>query len=341
MSALAELHRAAGAAVAPDGIPQTYGALAEEYAAAKQRAVLLDRSHEGRVTLTGADAAALVQRTSTNDVQALTAGQGCATVFINPVGRVIDRVEVWHTGDSLMLIGAPGRGEAVRAYVQQNIFFRDKVNPADSTAQTAQFALHGPAAGAVAESLVPGAAALPVFHHLTGTAGGVSFRIGRAKPFSGDHFRLICAVDDAPALWSAVLAAGKPHGLTAGGSLLYNALRIESGTPGIGRELTADYIPLELGLWDEVSFSKGCYTGQEIIARMESRGKLAKTLVRLSLSAPTDAPADLLWDGKRVGGITSAVTAPDGTHYAIGLVKPDHAGAGTTLHLPTGQATVL
>ncbi len=339
MMTLADRHRAAGATVAPDGIPQTYTTLAAEYQAAQTAAVLLDRSHDGRVRLNGADSLALIQRTSTNDVLKLTPGQGCATVFISPVARILDRVEVWHEADSILLIAAPGRSEAVRAYIQQNIFFRDKVIPADVTAETAQFALHGAQADSIAEALIPGAAGLPVFHTLNGILGGVTFSIGRAKPLIGAHFRLICPQSDAAALWTAILDAGQPHGLQAGGSLLYNLLRIESGTPGLGRELSADYIPLEVGLWDEVSFAKGCYTGQEIIARMESRGKLAKTLVKLRLSAAAESPTDLTTNGKRVGTLTSSVTTPDGAHYGIGFVKPDSAESGATFHISDSAVT--
>ncbi len=134
---------------------------------------------------------------------------------------------------------------------------------------------------------------------------------------------------------------GQPHGLIAAGSLTYNTLRIRSGRPGIGRELTEDYIPLELGLWDEVSFQKGCYTGQEIIARMESRGRLAKTIVALRLSAMVDAPADLFHDGKRIGTLTSNVSAPDGEVFGIGLVRPSLAHIGQALSVTNGVTATI
>jgi aminomethyltransferase len=84
--------------------------------------------------------------------------------------------------------------------------------------------------------------------------------------------------------------------------------------------LTGDYIPLEAGLWDDVSFNKGCYIGQEIIARMESRGKLAKKLMKLRPSAPVAAGATLRANGKTAGTITSAAVGPDGP-VALGYVK--------------------
>jgi aminomethyltransferase len=122
---------------------------------------------------------------------------------------------------------------------------------------------------------------------------------------------------------------------------LYNILRIRAGSPGAGRELSEEYIPLELGLWDEVSFAKGCYTGQEIIARMESRGKLAKTISTVRIDALSESPVDLLIDGKRVGTLTSAVTAPDGTHYGIALLKPDQAQSDTQAVTTTGVTATV
>jgi tRNA-modifying protein YgfZ len=155
---------------------------------------------------------------------------------------------------------------------------------------------------------------VPLFGHSEVLIDGVPVRVGRAKPLVGAHWRLVCSRADAPTVWGALLRAGAQP---AGGQT-FNALRIAAGAPAIGRELSEEYIPLELGLWDEVSFSKGCYTGQEIL----------------------DAPADLSVDGKRVGVITSSVTAPDGAHYAIGLVKPDHATPETRLTAGQGEATV-
>jgi aminomethyltransferase len=164
--------------------------------------------------------------------------------------------------------------------------------------------------------------------------------VARAKPLSGDHFRIVMATGHAAQVWDALLGAGGDS-LKPAGSQLYNILRIRAGSPGAGRELSEEYIPLELGLWDEVSFAKGCYTGQEIIARMESRGKLAKTISTVRIDALSESPVDLLIDGKRVGTLTSAVTAPDGTHYGIALLKPDQAQSDTQAVTTTGVTATV
>ena len=99
---------------------------------------------------------------------------------------------------------------------------------------------------------------------------------------------------------------------------VFDAMRIESLVPRLRHELTGDYIPLETGLWDDVSFNKGCYTGQEIIARLESRGKVAKKLVRFDIESGDALPVgtDILADGKSAGTITTSVG-----NRAMGYVK--------------------
>jgi aminomethyltransferase len=104
------------------------------------------------------------------------------------------------------------------------------------------------------------------------------------------------------------------------GEATFDYLRIEAGLPRFGRELMLDYIPLEANLWADVSFTKGCYTGQEIIARMESRGRLAKRLVRLQAAGPVAAGTAITANGREVGRVTSAAAGPNGS-VALGYVK--------------------
>ncbi|MEL7234359.1 MAG: glycine cleavage system protein T, partial [Chloroflexota bacterium] len=156
----------------------------------------------------------------------------------------------------------------------------------------------------------------------------------RRKPLSSIYWTLIIpAAADAGAVWQAI---SSDDGVTPAGSLTFNVVRIRSGRPGVSRELTQDYIPLEVGLWDEVSFTKGCYTGQEIIARMESRARMAKVMVRVSLSDHVNTPAPLMHDGKTVGNVTSSVKAPDGEVFGIAVVKTAVAEPEITLRTQQG-----
>ncbi|MBL8147814.1 MAG: folate-binding protein YgfZ, partial [Anaerolineae bacterium] len=336
--------RQRGAVLAGDGIPLHYGDQAAEFTAALNAAILMDRSHEGRLSLRGPDRLALVQRMSTNDMLALAVDEAAPTIFTNPIGRILDRVTLVNRAEDALLLAGPGRGEALRAYLQRHIFFTDQVQVADLAPNTRHFVLAGPQAAAIAVALAPALAGLDGFGGSAVEIADVPVYAVRVKPLRGSQWSLIVPGETAEAVFEAALATGESFGLLPAGSLVYNALRIRAGIPGTGRELSTDYIPLEVGLWDEVSFRKGCYTGQEIIARMESRGKLAKTIVQVTLDRPIEAPAALKLDGREVGTLTSSAATPDGSVCGIAVVKVTSALPGAVLQAvrenTTADATI-
>lgn len=324
------LHEQYGAVLAADGIPLHYGDLAAEYRAGIEAAILLVRSHEGRLRLTGADRHTFLNRMSTNQLLGMADGEGRVTIFTNANARILDRVMVYNRADEVLLITEPGRGDALTQFLQRQIFFNDQVMIDNLTTSTAQLALHGAHADAIMERLSPGITTLKPLHGKTLHLGAATLFVARRKELSGQHWLVVASQPDAATIYAAIMAAGQAHGLIPAGSLVYNALRIRAGYPA-GREISSDYLPLEVGLWDAVSFSKGCYTGQEIIARMESRARIARTLVSLAMAQFVEAPAPVALDGKVVGEMTSSVQAPDGQHYALAVVKIAAAKPGTAL----------
>ncbi len=318
--------------MAPDGIPLDYGDQGREYAAALDAAILLDRSHEGRLLLSGRDRLALVQRMSTNDVAGLPVHGGAATIFTNATARTLFRAFCFELSGGLLLVSEAGQGAALLAFMRRSIFYGDQVGLEDLSQSTAQFALHGPRADAIVADLGwdAGDTALGRGGERETPLGIVT--LARRKRLCGSHWLLVCARDSAAALHERLLETGRAHGLLAAGSLVYNCLRIRAGRPA-GLELSQEYLPLEAGLWDEVSFSKGCYTGQEIIARMESRQRLAKTLVKVELSQMVAAPAPVTVAGRPVGQLTSSVVAPDGSIFALAILKLEGAGPGARLQV--------
>jgi tRNA-modifying protein YgfZ len=331
MNDFAEYQRTLGATLANDGIALHYGDARREYRAAFEASVLMDRSHEGRIELTGRDRLAIPGRISTNDVGALKVGEGCATIFTNPNARILDRAVITYLGERALALTEPGRGAALQAYLQRNVFYNDEMRLRDLSGETRAFALHGVSADGVMESLAPGIAALPLFGSREFSIADAVVIAIRSKPVTGAAWVIVAPNSHVVAVHRAIHDAGRDAKLQLAGSLAYNMLRIHAGRPGVGRELSGDYIPLEVGLWDEMSFTKGCYTGQEIIARMESRGRLAKTMVRVRLSAPLDAPAELSADGKSAGTLTSAVKLSEEVAVGIAVVKMAAAQPGRVL----------
>jgi aminomethyltransferase len=342
MMDFADYQRSLSAQLAADGIALHYGDPECEFDCAIESAVLMDRSHEGRIELTGRDRLALPQRMSTNDVGALKPGEGAATIFTTPNARILDRSVFCNLGERAIALAEPGRGGALMTYLQRNIFFNDDLRLRDLGGETRAFALHGASSDGVLEALAPGIASLPLFAARQFTIADVPVIAVRIKPLSVAAWVVIVPNGGAVDVHRALYDAGRAtHGLQLAGSLAYNMLRVFAGRPGVGRELSGDYIPLEVGLWDEVSFTKGCYTGQEIIARMESRGRLAKTMVRIRLDAPLTAPAELTAAGKIAGTLTSAVTLPERLHVGIAVVKMAYAQPGRTLYAGATPVHIL
>lgn len=330
---ISTIYGTAEVTLAGDGIPLRFGDAQQEYMAALEQAVVMDRSHEGRFEISGRDRLEIPHRISTNDLLTLSDGEGRPTIFTNATARILDRATFFERGERVLVITEPGRGDALMRYLQRNIFFNDEARLHDLAGTTRQFVLHGPNADAIGQQFAPNLA--PMHGETIEIAGADAF-VMRDKPLSGSHWRLIVPNTAAGSVWAALLSAGASCGLIPAGSLTYNALRIRTGRPGAGRELSTEYIPLEVGLWDEVSFTKGCYTGQEIIARMESRGKLAKTIVRLRLQSPQEAPAPIRLEGREIGLLSSSVHTPDGDLLGIGVIKVAAAQPG--LHVVVGEA---
>lgn len=325
---LQKLHQRHGAKLAQDGIPLHYGDLLAEYHAALSAAVILDRSHEGRIQLFGKDRFELLNRMSTNKMVDMAANEGRPTIFTNANARIIDRVVAYNRDDHLLLITEPGRGNALTQFLQRSIFFNDDVRPVDITTQTTQFAIHGTNTDAVIAALNPDAAKVSPLQGIEIVIDGATIYAAKRKAVCSEHWLIVSPADSAEAVYDALLQAGQSHGLIPAGSLTYNTLRIRAGRPARS-ELNTDYIPLEVGLWDEVNFAKGCYTGQEIIARMESRAKLAKTIVALNMQEFVASPTEIKQDGRSIGKLTSSVQAPTGEIFSIAIIKTQAIETGT------------
>ncbi len=291
-----------------------------------------DASALGRLRLTKRDRADLLHRLSTNDVSGLAPGSGLRTVITNHNARIVDLLTVYALPEHLLVTTSPGHGPGMAKVLQRNIFFQDQVLVEDVTATTAQAEIYGAGAAAWLATLTGVDPADWPLHHVQAVeVAGAGAWLARALPLGGAGFTLIAEADHWPAVTAALAA------LPALDDASYAALRVAAGYPAWGHELSLDYIPLEARLDDAVSFTKGCYVGQEIIARMASRGRRAKQLMALRLAAPA-APGPLVADGKEQGTLTSVALAPDGAVLGLGYVRTEFARPGAQLATAQGIA---
>jgi folate-binding protein YgfZ len=324
-------------------LPRYYTDVAGEYRAATQGAAVHDGSYGGRLKATGHDTLDLLNRMSTNLVLRLEPGQGAPTILTTDRGRILDLVGVANLGDYILLLTSPAGQQRVMDWLDRYTIMED-LTVTDLTPETAQLTLLGPNSAATLQTLTGlDCSPLRPFHSRAAQLAGHPVTV-LARPL-GDlpSFDLLLTRAAASAGWDALQAAGaSPLGGDA-----YEVLRVQQGVPQYGRELGEAYNPLEAGLIGSINFAKGCYIGQEVIARLDTYKKVQKYLVQLSFSddAVVSAGATLEQDGRSVGQVTSLVTVPgSGARVGLGYLRTARARTGSRLTLPApaqGWAEVI
>ena len=296
--------------------------------AAQKTAVYTDRSDLGTLKITGATRLDLLNRMSTQKLVDLPSGSGAATVLTTDIGRIIDRLLLYASSDTVYALTGENNAEAIARYLMRFVFFNDDFHIQDISPETAVFGIYGPqAAHILGEELGFPEVDIPLHHWREAEIGGTTAYLHHTDPINGAGYFVMCETVVRDTLAQQLQASSLTHADQAA----FDYLRITAGLPRFGHELTQEYIPLEANLWDDVSFNKGCYIGQEIIARMESRGKLAKQLTKLRLSAPVDAEATLTAAGKKAGTLTSVAVGPEDV-VGLGYVKTAVLDASTELY---------
>jgi folate-binding protein YgfZ len=321
---------------------------AEDYRVLHEGAGLVDRSGRGRLLLTGADRRSLLQGLLTNDVLALTAGTGCYAALLTPNGRMVADMRVLELGDALLLDLDHAAAAPMLERLDSSIFTED-VQLRDVTAERPEIGVYGPAAAtaiaaASGEAVVSDAlVALPEHGSRTVDIGGAPVLAVRSAEPGVDGFDLVVNADAASDLRARLRGAGAADvGLEAA-----ETTRVEAGRPLFPVDMDADTIPLEAGIESRaISFTKGCYVGQEIIIRVLHRGggRVARRLVGLVLEPGAAAPSrgTAIAAGDRVvGAVTSAVLSPAVDRaIALGYVHRDFSDPGTGLRVgPAGSGT--
>lgn len=320
-----------GAVFSPEGIPLDFGiAPATVWQAAYGGVAICDRSHWGLLTLTGEDRQRFLHNQTTQSWQLRSPGQGGETVFVTSTARTLDLAMVWVKSDALWLLVSPPCRTQLYEWMDRFIFPMDKVAVSDRTGDYAIFQVMGPRSGAIAEALGLPLPPEQAGHHCPlGEEGVIAQGNGLGLP----GYTLMVPWASAGAMWEQWCAAGA----IPCGEDLWQQLRITQGRPWPGRELTADYNPLEAGLWHTLAFDKGCYIGQETIARLNTYKGVKQRLWGLVSDRPLQADIPLLLHGEKVGVVTSAIGTPEGDR-GLGYVRTKVGGED--LELTAGEATV-
>ena len=288
--------------------------LERDYAALTDGAGLLDRSARGELDVTGPDAAEFLQGQVTNDVEAPAAGQGSYAALLDPKAHILADMRILSAGPAdLWLDTEPPALDAVLQHLRMYKIGR-QVEISDRTAERAILSLLGPASAEVAGRVA--AVAIPSAEHdwVDARVGDLPVRIVATRA----GIDLLTTAEGAGALGEALLEAGA-QGI---GDEAAEVLRVELGTPRHGVDFGPDNLPGEAGIVERaVSFTKGCYIGQEPVARMYHRGRPNRRLRGLRMSAAVSAGEPVMSDDREVGRLSTSVTSPRLGPIALAILR--------------------
>jgi folate-binding protein YgfZ len=331
--------------IAGQDVVVSYEGVNAEYGALRAGAIVVDRSHRGRLRIFGEKSAEALTGLVTNDVIAMQSGQGQYGAALSAKGRIVADVRVF-AGLASYLVDAPTRAwpnffAMVKKYVNPRLSgYRDDSH---ATRDVGVFGTHArrivsTMSGVNAETL----GALPTFGHVVGDFDGTAIMVARVPDAGLEGYELFVPFEIFDRAWAAAIAQGAtPAGLNA-----WEIARVEAGRPEWGIDIDDSTIPQEAN-FDELnalSYTKGCYIGQEVVARVHFRGHVNRHLRGLRADRG-DAPptgAQLFDDaGTHVGDVRSSVVSPRLGSVALAMVRREVAiGATLSAKLEGGEQRV-
>ncbi len=363
---LQPFHEQTEAAFLPYGdelqIVESYGEMEAEYAALRKSVALMDAPHRGVVILTGQDRLAFLHNKVTNETAKLQPGQGCYAYLLNLKGRIVLDMVILHGADAT-LVDLDIREVPRFMSIMEKYIFSEDVQLLDATQQLARLTLMGPHAAELLHKITSESTASLTrdFQHLRCLIEKAVVTIFRQDITGEAGYELLVPRDHLVTLWQILheTGAGTAHpspaassglGLRPIGWSAFNIARVEAGTPLWGIDITDNYLPMETGPWyaRAVSVTKGCYLGQEIVARMHAHKTVARMLVGLRIEGPClpVAGTEIFAGTQQVGIVTSSTLSPmlGAAPVALGYVKKAFSTAGQQVEVLAeggrAQATV-
>ena len=316
-----------------------------EYRAARESVALIDKNYRAYLRFSGPDRVRYLNAILTNNIKDLADGHGVVSLFLNPQGRIQAEIETYATGESLWWVTFAMIRESLVPALDKYIIM-DDVTLTDETETYGALALEGPSAATLLKKLTSiGLAQLDELEFREADVAGISVGLTKRSPGGVAGAEFLAARGDLPKLWEMlreelIKAGGRPMGYQA-----LSALRLEQGIPWFGSDFGDKQIPHEAGLQDShISYTKGCYTGQEIVERVRSRGQVNRVRVLLEFSGTEVPPSgtSLLADGKEIGHVTRTAYSPAlQAPIGMGYVRRENGAAGSEVELASGKATVI
>ena len=316
-----------------------FGDSAAEYAAAHESAAVFDLSDRTQLEVTGADRATYLHNFCTNEIKGLTAGQGCEAFLVNVKARVLGHGHFAVQDESICFHSAAGQQSALLEHLSKYIITED-VELHDRSSEWSGVLISGQASVARLLDLGADVDELPQNGMASVSIAAHEIRVQRIDWLGAPGFFLTVPSDGATDIWHACTAIG----IVPAGRHAFDARRIEAGYPLFGIDMNDDFLAPEIGRNEQaISYNKGCYLGQEPIARMDAMGHVNRELRVLQIASTGSVPigSDVLHNEKSVGRVSSVAAVP-GTNrqVALAVIRTSAGTAGTQLSVNGQTASV-
>ena len=313
-------------------VPAHYGDTQEEHLAVRKNVGIADLSYRGLIRITGPDRTKFLQGLITNDVMGLTEGQGLYAAILNPKGRMLADLRIYAIQEALLVdLDREITDKTVQILNRYKLISKAKLE--DLTDSLVHLAVYGPSAKPLLEKVLGSPLPHPPQEDLEFSSIPVQWRgqpiyIIQSMYTGEEGYDLLVPAQQGGALWKEVLDAGSSFGIRPIGLEALESLRVEAGIPRYGIDMDENTFPPEAGLEEKaISYTKGCYVGQETIARIKTYGQVHRKLMGLILEAGPSDPLPqhndkILKNGEEAGFVTSAVHSPVlNKNIALGYIR--------------------
>lgn len=330
-------------------LPANYGDARREYNFARESVALIDKNYRAILSFAGADRVRYLNAMLTGNIRDLRPGHGDISLLLSPQGRILAEVQTLALEDRLLAISyAMIRERLIETF--DKFIIMDDVVLEDWTEAFGTLAIEGPKAADILRELCSlDLNSMDDLSHAEKTISGFSCRIVRTSYDEIAGADILCPRENLAALWNSLLDAARKHGGGPAGYDALNVLRLEQGVAWYGVDFDENQIPHQAALEkSHISYTKGCYTGQEIVERVRSRGQIQRRRVMLKFSGDTvPRPGEPLFasdaeNRAEIGFVTRAAKSPKlGAVIGMGYVRREQMDGGSKVRWSGGQAEVI
>ncbi|MEW6145450.1 MAG: aminomethyltransferase family protein [Thermodesulfobacteriota bacterium] len=342
---LHDVHESLGASFRESGewlVPESYGDMQGEYEAAGSRVAIADLSDRGKLRLSGKEHLKFLQGMLTNDVMELEESKGMYAAVLTVKGRMISDMRVYRDKDSVLLDLEPGLNTKVGDLLKKyRLSYKAAID--DLTESMGLISVCGPKAPGLLGQII-GKDNLPTseYDHVRAFVDGHEVHVVKTRRTGDEGYDIYALTEGLADVWGLLTEEGREHGIKPAGRAALDVLRIEAGIPVYGIDMDEETIPIEAGIWSALNFEKGCYVGQEVIARIRWRGHVNRHLAGfISAGAALERGADVYSGEKKIGLVTSSAFSPSlRKPVALGYIRREFKEPGTKVGIKLSDGSV-